>query len=215
MLKLYDYGPSANCFKVRLLLAQLEVPYERVPVDIFAGETQSAEYLARNPAGRTPVLELESGTCIPESNAICLYLAEGSELVPADRVLRARVHGWLFFEQNLVEPNIGTAQFWRMTGRWEARPEAFAQRVEAGRATLAVLERHLAERVFLVDERYTVADLCTYAYAHKAPGAGIDLDETPSVQAWLRRIEGAPGFMNDVDPYPPNAMAGEGESVHG
>jgi glutathione S-transferase len=186
-----------------------------VPVDLFAGETLTAEYLARNPAGRTPVLELESGVYIPESNAICLYLAEGTELVPADRVLRARVHGWLFFEQNLVEPNIGTAQFWRMTGRSDTRPEAFAQRVDAGRAALGILDRHLEGREFLVDERYTVADLCTYAYVHKAPDAGIDLDATPNVVSWLGRIKATPAFVNDVEPYPPNAMAGAGESVHG
>jgi glutathione S-transferase len=207
MLRLYDYGPSANCFKVRLLLAQLGVPYERVPTDPFAGETRTAEYLARNPAGRTPVLELESGACLPESNAICLYLAEGTEFVPADRILLARVHGWLFFEQNLVLPTIGTAQFLRMTGRSKLVPKAFDQRVEAGKAALAILERHLTGRAFLVDERYTVADLSTYAYVHKAPDAGIDLNETANVLDWLRRVETTPTFGNDLDPYPPNAMA--------
>ena len=215
MLKLYDYGPSANCFKARLVMGQLGIPYETVPVDLFAGETLTDEYLARNPAARTPVLELETGETLPESNAIVLYLAEGTELLPADPVERARVLGWLFFEQNLLEPNVGTATFWKLTGRSEERPEAFAQRLESGRDALAVLDRALTGRGFLVGDRYTVADLCLYAYSHKAPQAGIDLKGYPAVAAWLARVEATPGFVNDLAPYPPNAMAGAGESVHG
>jgi glutathione S-transferase len=215
MLKLYDYGPSANCFKARLVMTQLGIPFEKVPVDLFAGETLTGEYLARNPAARTPVLELESGESLPESNAIVLYLAEGTELLPADRIQRARVLGWLFFEQNLLEPNVGTATFWKLTGRADERPEVFAQRIEAGRNALSALERGLAGREFLVGERYTVADLCLYAYAHKAPQAGIDLGDYPAVSSWLAHVEATPGFVNDLTPYPPNAMAGAGESVHG
>ena len=117
MIRLYDYTASANCFKVRLLLALLGRPYERVPIDIFAGESSTPEYLAKNPAGRTPLLELESGEPIAESNAILLYLGEGTPFVPESLEERARVWGWLFFEQNLLEPNVGTARFWRLTGR--------------------------------------------------------------------------------------------------
>lgn len=201
---------------MRLLLAQLGIPYERVPVDLFAGETLTEEYLAKNPAGRTPVLELESGEHLAESNAICLFLAEGTPLLPDDRIERARVHQWLFFEQNLLEPNVGTAQFWRKTGREAAQPEAFAQRVAAGRRALAALERQLASCEFVVAGRYTVADACLYAYAHTAEGAGIGLAEFPAVSAWLARVEATPGFVNDVQPYPPNAMAGAGGwTVHG
>jgi glutathione S-transferase len=215
VLRLFDYGPSANCLKVRLTLAQLGIGYELVPVDLFAGETLTDEYLTRNPAARTPVLELDTGESLPESNAIVLYLADGTALYPDDPVERARVHGWLFFEQNLLEPNLGTATFWALTGRAAERPEAFAQRLESGRAALAVLERALAGHRFLVGERYTVADLCLYAYTHKAPQAGVDLAAYPAVTAWLARIESTPGFVNDLTPYPPNAMAGAGESVHG
>ncbi len=132
MLTLYDFAASANCFKVRMLLSQLGIAYDRVAVDIFAGESQTDSFLARNPAGRTPLLETSDGVAIPESGAILLYLAEGTPFLPADPVERAHVHAWMFFEQNLLEPNVGTARFWRLTGRDTERPEAFARHVEAG-----------------------------------------------------------------------------------
>ena len=214
-LRLYDFGPSANCLKVRILLAHLGLRYERVPVDLFAGETLSAEYLARNPAGRTPVLELADGECLPESNAILLYLAEGTPYLPGDRLGRARVHQWLFFEQNLLEPNVGTARFWRLTGRDEQRPEVFEQKLEAGRAALEALERGLAGRDFLTGGRYTVADIGLYAYTHIAHETGIDMGAFPAVGGWLARVEAEPGFVNDLEPYPPNARVGAGDrSVH-
>jgi len=131
MIRLYDYTASANCFKVRLLLALLDRPYERVPVDIFAGESSTPEYLTKNPAGRTPLLELETGDMIAESNAILLFLGDGTPFVPVSLKERARVWGWLFFEQNLLEPNVGTARFWRLTGRDVGR--------EAGREAAAVV----------------------------------------------------------------------------
>ena len=152
MIRLHDYAASANCFKVRMLLSQLEIPFERVSVDIFAGETQTEAYLASNPAGRTPLLETEDGSAIPESGAILLYLAEGTPLLPDDRIERALVHAWMFFEQNLLEPNVGTARFWHLTGRDTERPEAFARHLEAGAAALAALERGLTARRFLVGE---------------------------------------------------------------
>jgi glutathione S-transferase len=215
MLRLYDFGPSANCLKVRILLTHLELRFERVPVDLFAGETLTPEYLAKNPAGRAPVLELADGECLPESNAILLYLAEGTQYLPADRLERARVNQWLFFEQNLIEPNVGTAQFWRLTGRAEQRPEVLAQKVETGRAALEILERHLSGTDFLALGRYTVADISVYAYTHLAPQAGIDLAGFPSVRAWLTRVEAQPGFVNDLAPYPPSAHAGpDVRSIH-
>ena len=141
MLRLYDYPASANCYKARLLLAQLGLPYERVAVDIFAGESTTAEHLARNPAGRTPVLELDSGETIAESNAILLYLGEGTPFVPDALAERARVWQWLFFEQNLFEPNVGTARFWRLTGRDSLKPEVFEARLDSARAGLETLDR--------------------------------------------------------------------------
>jgi glutathione S-transferase len=215
VLRLYDFGPSANCLKARILLSHLGLRYERVPVDLFAGETLTPGYLARNPAGRTPVLELSDGECLPESNAILLYLAEGTPYLPADRLDRARVHQWLFFEQNLLEPNVGTARFWRLTGRAEQRPEVFAQKLEVGRAALEALERGLAGKEFLAAGRYTVADISLFAYTHIAHEAGIDMGAFPSIQAWLARVAAQPGFVNDLEPYPPNAYAGAaGRSVH-
>jgi glutathione S-transferase len=213
-MRLYDYAASANCLKPRILLAQLGLAYERVPVDIFAGESTTPAYRAKNPAGRTPVLELDSGETIAESNAILLFLGEGTPFVPNELVERARVWQWLFFEQNLFEPNVGTARFWRLTGRGEAQPEVFAARLESARAALAVLDAGLAGD-FLLGERYTVADVSLYAYAHVAGEAGIDLDAYPAVGAWLRRVEATPGFVNDLEPYPENARAGAGgASVH-
>ncbi len=215
MLRLYDYAGSANCYKVRLLLAQLDLDYERIPTDIFAGESTTPAHLARNPAGRTPVLELPSGETIAESNAILLYLAEGTPLVPVDLLQRARVWQWLFFEQNFLEPNVGTARFWRLTGRDAERPEIFTARVESGRAALEALERHLEGRRFLVEDGYTVADISLFAYAHVAGDAGIDMQPYPAVRAWLESVRGTERFMDDLDPYLPNAQAGAGgRSVH-
>ncbi|HYM64595.1 MAG TPA: glutathione S-transferase family protein [Gaiellaceae bacterium] len=214
-MKLYDYGASANCLKVRILLAHLGLAYERVPVDIFAGESQTAEHLARNPAGRTPVLELDSGELLAESNAILLFLARGTPYLPAEPVEEAHVWQWLFFEQNLVEPNVGSARFWRLTGRDELRREAWELHRASGAAALGILERHVAADEFLVAGRYTVADIGLYAYAHVADQGEIDLEPFPAVRAWLERVESQPGFVNDLEPYPPGARAGAGgASVH-
>jgi glutathione S-transferase len=215
VLRLYDYAASANCYKARLLLAQLGREYERVPVDIFAGDTTTAAFRAKNPAGRTPVLELESGETIAESNAILLYLGEGTALVPDELHERARVWQWLFFEQNLFEPNVGTARFWRLTGRDSLRPEVFAARLESAAAAVETLDAGLRDRDFLLGDRYTVADVSLYAYAHVAHEAGIDTAPLSHLAAWLVRVEGTPGFLNDLEPYPENAGAGAGgPSVH-
>ena len=208
MLTFFDYGPSANCLKVRVLMRQLGIDHERVNVDIFAGESRTDDYLAVNPAGRTPALVLPDGTPLAESNAILLYLAEGSPLLPGDRGERGRVHQWLFFEQNLLEPNLGTARFWRLTGRAEHRPEVFEQRLEAAGDALAVLNRGLARRDFLVGDAYSVADIALYAYTHAGHEAGIDLSAYPAIGPWLARIEDTEGFENDLEPYPANARAG-------
>ena len=214
-MKLYDYGPSANCLKARLVLERLEIPYERVPVDIFSGETLTPEYLGRNPDARTPVLELDDGTCLAESNAIALFLAEGSDLVPGDRVERAQMLQWLFFEQNRLEPSVGSARFWRLTGRAGDRPEVFARLVESGEGALATLDRHLTDREYLVGGRLTLADLVLACYAAAGDGAGIDMARYPAVTAWLTRLE-LDGISAAVEPYPPNAMADAGGgTVHG
>ncbi|GMU09584.1 glutathione S-transferase family protein [Corallococcus caeni] len=204
-MRLYDYLPSANGYKVRTLLKQLGLAYELVPVDIFAGESHTADFHAKNPDGRVPVLEPEPGRFLAESNAILLFLAEGTRLMPDDRFARAQVHQWMFFEQNAVEPNLGTARYWLLTGRQSPRSEVLRNRVQNTERALSALERHLGSRTFLVDDRYTVADLCLFAYTHLAPEAGVDLAPYQAVSAWLERVKAWPGFLGPVPPYSANA----------
>jgi glutathione S-transferase len=215
MLTLHDFPASANCFKVRMLLSQLGLSYERVTVDIFAGDAQTDEYLALNPAGRTPLLVTAEGAAIPESGAILLYLAEGTPFLADDPVERARTHAWMFFEQNLLEPNVGTARFWRLTGRDAERPEAFARHLEAGAGALDALERGLVGRDFLVGNRYSVADCALFAYTRVAHEAGYEMGSYPNLAGWLERVAATPGAIDDLEPYPAAAHAGAGgRSAH-
>lgn len=208
-MRLYDYLPSANGYKVRLLLSWLARPYELVPVDIFAGESHTEDFLRRkNPDGRIPVLEPEPGRFLAESNAILLYLARGTPLLPQDAFERAQVDQWLFFEQNSLEPNVGTVRFWHLTGRASRYPEAFRLRVERGHEALAALERHLRGRTFLVGERPTVADVALYAYTHVAPEGGFVLGRYPAVSEWLERVKARPGHIGALAPYTANAHVG-------
>ena len=213
-MRLYDYAASANCYKARLLLAQLGRPYERVPIDIFAGDTLTDDFAARNPARSTPVLETDDGQYLQESNAILWYLAEGTTFLPDDAFDRAHVLKWLILEQTDVMPGIGGLRFRLLTGRWSAaQPEAVARR-ELGLAALRMLDAHLEERTFLVRDGHTIADIAIYAYTHTAPEAGFDLEDFPAATAWLRRVEQQPGFMNDLEPYPPNARPGVARSTY-
>ena len=138
---LYEHPSSGNCLKARVMLDQVGADYERVELDLFAGETRTPEHFARNPDGRIPVLELDDGTYLAESGAILLYLAEGTEYLPSDPVARAHVHAWMFFEQNQVEANIGVARFLALSGRAETDPWVFTDRQRRGRDALATLER--------------------------------------------------------------------------
>jgi glutathione S-transferase len=212
-LRLHDYAASANCFKVRLLLAQLGRDYERVPVDIFAGDTLGDDYAARNPARETPVLELD-GRFLPESGAILAYLAEGTELLPAEPWERAHVLRWLLFEQTQVMGTIGGLRFRVLTGRLDPDTPAAERRREASRSALEILDRHLAERTFLAADRYTIADIAVFGYAHVAGEAGIDLAEYPAVQRWIDAVTSTPGFMNDLALYPANARPGASRSIY-
>jgi glutathione S-transferase len=202
-MKLYDQPASGNCLKCRILLRQLGVPYDTVVVDLFRGETRTPEHFARNPDGRVPVLELDDGATIPESGAILLYLAEGTPLLPADRLARARVHAWMFFEQNQIEATIASARFLAAAGRDREAPEAFADKVARGRAALETLARGLADgRPFAAGDDYTVADIALYGYVHCAGDAGADPRAHEHVGAWLERVEGTEGFVNDLAPFP-------------
>lgn len=209
-MRLYDYAASPNCFKVRLALAQLGIDYERVPVDIFGGDTLDEEYARVNPARRTPVLEPEPGRYIPESNAILLYLAEGTDLLPEDPIERAQVNRWLFFEQTQVYSTMGALRFLVGTGRMNPEDTPKRPSVDA----LKLLEAHLAGEDFLVGGRYTLADLALFAYVHVADEGGIDLGRFPAVQAWLDRVTQQPGYMNDLEPIPANARVGEAKSIY-
>jgi glutathione S-transferase len=213
-LRLYDYTASANCYKVRLLLAQLALPYERVPIDIFAGETLTDEFYRRNPARTTPVLEIGAGTYLQESNAILFYLADGTPHLPDEPLARAQVLRWLIIEQTDVIPTMGGLRFRLLTGRLRAADPDARRRHEAALQILDLMDVHLQDRDFLVADRYTIADLANYAYVHVAPQAGLDLQRFPAVAAWLARIEAQPGFIDDLEPYPPNARAGAGSSIY-
>jgi glutathione S-transferase len=209
-MKLYDYAASANCYKVRLLLAHLGRDYERVPVDIFGGDTLTDEFAAINLARTTPVLEHPPGVFLPESNAILLHLAQGTPLLPDD----PQVFRWLFFEQADVVPAIGGLRFRLITGRLTPDEPEVLQRRAAAHEVFALLDAELAQREFLVGERYSVADIGLYGYVHIAHEADLDLAPYDAVRAWLARVESQPGFMNDLEPYPPNAGAGAGRSIY-
>jgi glutathione S-transferase len=202
-MKLYEHLASGNCLKCRIALRQLERPYESMTVDLFRGETRTDEHFARNPDGRVPVLETDDRELIPESGAILLYLAEGTPLLPAGGRGRARVHQWMFFEQNRIEADLATARFMKQAGRDRTMPEVFAYRLERARDALAALDRGLAYgRRFLAGEDYTVADIALYGYTHCGADAGADPREHEHIAGWLDRVEATPRFVNDLEPVP-------------
>ena len=213
-MRLYDYDASGNCFKVRLLLALLGREYERVPVDIFAGETLTDGYARVNPLRETPVLETDDGEFVAQSNAILFYLAEGTGYLPDDPVARAQALQWTYFEQERVMPGLGGTRFRRLTGRAAADPAGDARRFQTGVETLATLDAHLAARDWLVGDGPTIADLSVFAYTHVAGDAGFELERYPAVVAWLDRVRALPGFVDDLAPYPENARPGKGRSIY-
>jgi glutathione S-transferase len=213
-LKLYDYAASANCYKVRLLLSTLGRAYERVPVDIFDGETLTADFYAKNPARATPVLEVGEGAYLQESNAILVYLAEGTPLLPESAFDRAHVVKWLIIEQTDVVPTMGGLRFRILTGRLSPQDPEARRRHEGAKSTLELLDVHLTQRDFFVRDRYSIADICMYGYVHVAHEGGVDMEPYRHVRGWLGRVEEQPGFMNDLAPYPDNARPGAGRSVY-
>jgi glutathione S-transferase len=202
---LYDAAASGNCLKVRMLARLLGISYERIPVDIFAGEGRTPEHLARNPAGRTPVWVTGDGQHVAESGAILVLLARGTPLLPDEPVAQAKVLQWLFFEQNLLEPSVGTARFWRLSGRYERDREVWEHVRRAGGSALRVLERRLSYVPFLAGDALTIADIANYAYAHVAPDGEVSLDDLPAVRAWIDRVEEQPGVVDDLERYPEGA----------
>ncbi|WP_296739405.1 glutathione S-transferase family protein [Mesorhizobium sp.] len=208
MLTLYDYLPSQNAWKVRVLLGLLGISYETKPVSIFEGESHTDAFLKLNPAGAVPVLAVENGQAIAESNAILICVAEGTPYLPADRLARAKVMQWLFFEQYYVEPVIGSLRFWTLTGRLERNRALVAGKHEAGVRTLAALERSLDETPFLVGDVLTIADIAVYAYSHRAEDCGFSLADYPAVSAWIERVGAAIGPGYPVHPYSVDPYSG-------
>jgi glutathione S-transferase len=202
-MRLYTYAGSGNGYKAELLLALLGKSYERVEVSIFDGESRTPEFVAKNPAGRIPVLELDDGTCLPESNAILWHLARGTRFLPTSQADQDRVLAWLMFEQSDIEPVIGSARFWIQTGRDRARREETQRRLAWGKQSLAALDRTLADKPFLVGKEPSIADLAVYAYTHLAPE--IDLALPANVAAWCARIQALPGYVPGAIKYDPKA----------
>lgn len=193
MFKVYGDYRSGNCYKVKLMLHLLGKEYQWVAVDILKGETQSEAFLAKNPNGKIPVLELEDGTYLWESNAILNFLAEGSEFLPTEPRLRTQVLQWQFFEQYSHEPNVAVARFIQLyLGLPEDRREEHAMRLVRGYKAFRVMEQQLQRTPYLVGERYSIADIALYAYTHVADEGGFSLDAFPAIRAWLDRVASHP-----------------------
>ncbi|MBC7983797.1 MAG: glutathione S-transferase family protein [Candidatus Obscuribacterales bacterium] len=190
MYRLYDYLPSGNGYKVRLVLKHLELPYDLIEMDIKQGATRTPEFLALNPNGRIPLLEIPGKGFLSESHAIISYLAEESDLIPNGRFDRARMLQWMCFEQYNLEPNIGTARFWLHSMRKTETElgEKLADKRKLGYAALDVLEKGLDGKDFLIADRYSLADIALYAYTHVAYEGGFDIAKYANIRAWCERI---------------------------
>ncbi|MGB7686738.1 MAG: glutathione S-transferase family protein [Solirubrobacterales bacterium] len=191
---LYDYPDSGNCFKVRLLFAHLGIAYERREVYPF-DFAQKRDLLADlNPVRRLPVVVLDNGRSLAESNAILFFFAEGSDYLPSDPYGRAQVVQWLCFEQFSHQPNLATARVWRRGGT-PPMPEEREKRMRDGERALVAMDRYLGDRRFFVDDHYSIADIALYAYTHVANEGGFSLAGYPAVRAWLDRVAGQPGYI--------------------
>ena len=195
MLTLYQQHDSGNCYKVRLLLAHLKSPFRVVEVNSLDGSTRSRDFLARNPAGQVPIVELDDGRYLAQSNAILLHFAEGTPFVPPDAYDRAKAYEWLFFEQYSHEPTIAVRRAVMVypERRGSATPERMAQLLEAGGRALAVMEARLAAAAWLAGDAFSIADISLYAYTHMAHLGGYDLP--PAVRRWVDRVAGLPGHV--------------------
>jgi len=196
MYKLYTMQRSGNSYKVRLALALLNIPYEAVEIDILRGESRTPEYLAKNPSGQIPLLEVD-GRYLAESHAILWFVANGTSLSPESRIERAEALQWMFFEQHALEPNIGAAYFWLslVRGGRELQTHALEDWMERGYAALQVMENHLKTHQYFAAGQLTVADIALYGYTHVADHCDYDLSTFPAIRAWLRRVEQTPGFV--------------------
>ena len=197
MYTLYSMQRSGNSYKVRLALARLAIPFQLVEIDILQGESHTPEFLAKNPNGQVPLLEVMPGRFLAESNAILWYVAGGPPLAPEDRIDRAEALQWMFFEQHSLEPNIGAAYFWLnlVKGGRELQSHALDDWMEEGHRALGVMDKHLRRNRFFAADRLTIADIAVYAYTHVAHECGYDLDGFAAIRAWLARVAAEPGHV--------------------
>lgn len=197
MHTLYSMQRSGNSYKVRLALARLGIPYKCVEIDILQGESRTPEFLAKNPNGQVPLLEVAPNRHLAESNAILWYVARDTMLAPEDPIERAEALQWMFFEQHSLEPNIGQAYFWLclVKGGRDLQSHALEDWMENGHHALGVMEMHLSKHDYFVDQRLTIADIALYAYTHVADQCDLDLRGYPAVRAWLERIANEPGYV--------------------
>ena len=202
MLTLYDYLPSQNGYKIRLLLNHLERAYRTELVSIFEGHGQRPDYLAINPTGAVPAIKLDDGRVLAESNAILFFLADGTPYLPADSFARAQVLQWMSFESDYIQSTLGSLRYWTLTGKLPRRPpELVESKRAAGLKALRALDRHLDGRRFVLGEDYTIADMSLFAYTHVSRDADAPLDDFPNVIAWIERVRGQPRFLERAHPY--------------
>jgi glutathione S-transferase len=197
MHTLYSMQRSGNSYKVRLVLAQLAIPHRLVEVDILKGDSHTPEFLAMNPNGQVPLLEVAPGRFLAESNAILWYVAGGTPLAPDDRIDRAEALQWMFFEQHSLEPNLGAAYFWLalVKGGRELQRHALEDWMEEGYRSLQVMEKHLRRNRYFAADRYTIADIALYAYTHLAHECDYELASFPAIRDWLTRVTAQPGHV--------------------
>ena len=196
-MTVYGDSRSGNCYKIQLLCAELGIEYEWQEVDILAGETHTAQFLAMNANGRIPLLALPDGEYLPESNAILAYLADGTPFLGSGRLGRARVLQWMFFEQYSHEPNIATSRFIiQYLGNPPERKFALEEKKIAGYKALEVMEQQLRRSDYFAGDDVTIADVALFAYTHVADEGGFNLEEYPSIRAWIERIVNRPNFLS-------------------
>lgn len=196
-MRLYHMADSGNCYKVRLCAAQLAMSLELVDIDILNGESRTEEFLAKNPNGRVPTLELDNGTFLAESNAQLFYLAERTKLLSEDKQTKAQTLQWMFFEQYSHEPYIAVSRFWKSIkpGGEEEKRDLFPQWHQRGYQALDVMERHLNRADFFAGTQYSIADIALYAYTHVAHEGGFSLETYPHIKGWLARVRSHPGHI--------------------
>jgi glutathione S-transferase len=201
MIKLYQMHASGNCYKVRLLLHQLAIPFETVEMDTAAGQTRTPEFKEKNPIAKVPTVELEPGVFLAESNAILWYFAEGTPLIPSDKLERARMLQWMFFEQYSHEPYVAVARAWvSYYGIPAGKEQELEERIQKGYAALDVMEGELKKRPFFAGDTYSLADIALYAYTHVADEGRFELGRYRAIRAWFERVQAQPRHLRLRDP---------------